>query len=217
MMSGREKIEREISNLCIIVLDLASLMARWQRVLLIRIARAANQFWSERATRESILINTRTLESTCRKLINKKKRPDGRGRHTCCPGSKQEDSKQEEDPSIWLESTYIYIYIFGICGANKKQEDPSTLLESISTYITSVGQTRRQGRSLHFARKCICVWYRWLVHRSVLGICEGKQEDMDISPWHTLLEWYLVAVLHHLRLSVMDVIARVEPEYLEQL
>ena len=41
-----------LSNLCIIVLYLASLMARWQRVLLIRIARAA---------RESILINTTTL------------------------------------------------------------------------------------------------------------------------------------------------------------
>ena len=118
-------------------------MARWQSALLIRIARAG----------KSILINT---TGTCRKLINKKKRPDGRGRHTCWPGSKQDG--QQEDPSkvhlhitwhLWAKQedsrkippfcSKVYLYINGICEANKETRDQevpfgSILLQSASVF-----------------------------------------------------------------------------------
>ena len=102
-----------LSNLCIIVLYLASLMARWQRVLLIRIARAA---------RESILINTTTLmpcwsirRHWSRHLPIRKGQMDAVATLAGQGANKKTDSRKIP-PSPFFSKVHLY----GICQANKK-------------------------------------------------------------------------------------------------
>ena len=116
-LSGGQKIKRDIlfSNLCIIVLYLASLMARWQRVLLIRIARAA---------RESILINTTTLvpcwsirRHWSRHLPIRKGQMDAVATLAGQGANKKTDSRK-----IPLGPFCSKVHLYGICEANKKTE-----------------------------------------------------------------------------------------------